>query len=252
MNIFSSFKPFAVKYKPEILMVMGISGMIFSTIWGIKATKTAVRKIDICKQKLKKNKLTIKEVIKETWKLYLPVVISTVISVPCIIVGNRVSNSRNMALAAAYTISEKALDEYREKTREVLGDKKFNKLQEELSSNKVKNTYPNLKDNVTLIGDGDCLFYEEFSGRYFKTNWNKISRAANELNAKALSDLSGVIMLNDWFGILGLDNTVLGDELGWTVTDGKEGIIDISIDSVLTPDNIPCGAIRYNTMPKKV
>ena len=39
--------------------------------------------------------------------------------------------------------------------------------------------------------------------------------------------------------------------LGWTIADGKQGIIDISIDSVLTPDNQPCGSIRYNTRPKK-
>ena len=54
INIFKTLRPFAVKYEPEILMVMGISGMIFSTIWGIKATKTAVKKIDIKKEGIKK------------------------------------------------------------------------------------------------------------------------------------------------------------------------------------------------------
>ena len=126
-NIFKTLKPFLAKYEPEILMAMGISGMIFSTIWSVKATKTAVRKIDIKKEELNKDKLTLQEVVKETWKLYLPVVLSTAISVPCIIAGNRVSNKRNMALAAAYTISETALQEYQDKTKEVLGEKKYEK-----------------------------------------------------------------------------------------------------------------------------
>lgn len=251
-NIFKTLKPFLAKYEPEILMAMGISGMIFSTIWSVKATKTAVRKIDIKKEELNKDKLTLQEVVKETWKLYLPVVLSTAISVPCIIAGNRVSNKRNMALAAAYTISETALQEYQDKTKEVLGEKKYEKIQESISEDKVKKTYQDGITNVTLIGDGDSLFYEELSGRYFKTNWNRISKAANQLNAQALSDLSGVITLNEWFYILGLEGTSLGDELGWTITDGKQGIIDISVDSVLTPDDNPCGAIRYNTTPKKI
>jgi len=67
-----------------------------------------------------------------------------------------------------------------------------------------------------------------------------------------MGDMVGVTTLNDWFYILGLESTELGDELGWSTVDGSGGIIDISIDSVLTPENQPCGSIRYNTRPKKV
>ena len=251
-NLLKTIKPFAVKHEPEILMAMGISGMIFSVIWGVKATEKAVRKIDIKKQELNKSKLTIQEVVKETWKLYLPVVISTCISIPCIIAGNRVSNKRNMALAAMYTVSETALQEYQDKTKELIGDKKYEKIQENLSADKVQKSYQESSNNVVMVGDGESLFFEPMSGRYFKTSWNRISKAANELNADALGSMSGEITLGDWYDILGLPSTSLDNELGWTIADGKQGIIDISIDSVLTPDNIPCGAIRYNTVPKKI
>ena len=60
------------------------------------------------------------------------------------------------------------------------------KIQESISEDKVKKTYQDGITNVTLIGDGDSLFYEELSGRYFKTNWNRISKAANELNAQGI------------------------------------------------------------------
>jgi len=252
-NIFKTLKPFIAKYEPEILMTMGISGMIFSTIWAIKATKIATRRIDILKSKLDKDcKLTSKEILKETWKLYLPVVVSTAVSIPCIIAGNRVSNTRNMALAAAYTLSETALQEYQDKTKEIVGDKKYEKIQESLSSDVIQKTYKDGISNVTLIGDGDSLFYEPLSGRYFKTNWNRIAKAANELNARALSDMSGEIRLGDWYDILGLSATELDNTLGWSIVNGKNGIIDISIDSVITPDNQPCGSIRYNTVPKSI
>jgi len=250
-NVLKTVKPFVAKHEPELLMVMGISGMIFSVAWGIKATGKAIRKIDLRKQELNKDKLTTREVIQTTWKLYLPVVISTAASIPCIVAGNRVSNKRNMALAAAYTMTETALQEYQDKTKEILGEKKYEKLQEQVSEEKVRNTYQEGMKNVTLIGDGESLFYEPLSGRYFKTNWNRISKAANELNADALGSMSGEITLSEWYDILGLPDTELSDERGWTIANGKQGIIDISIDSVISPDNQPCGAIRYNTMPNK-
>ena len=38
-NIFKTIKPFVARHEPEILMTMGISGMIFSVVWGIKANR---------------------------------------------------------------------------------------------------------------------------------------------------------------------------------------------------------------------
>ena len=109
------------------------------------------------KKELKKDKLTLKEVFKETWKLYLPVVISTAVSIPCIITGNRVSNKRNMALAAVYTISETALQEYREKNKrsswkkEKKVRKKFKKPYQKIRSKITKTVL-----QITMIG-GDIL-----------------------------------------------------------------------------------------------
>ncbi|MFU8786314.1 MAG: DUF6353 family protein [Candidatus Izemoplasmataceae bacterium] len=267
-NLLKTFKPILAKYEPEILMTMGISGMLFATIWGVKATIKAQNIVDEKVQDLNKKweeeitlgkkpnellyKLTRKDILKLTWKLYVPVVVGTAVSIPCIVAGNRVSNKRNMALAAAYTLSETALQEYQDKTKEIIGDKKYEKIQESISSDKIQKTYAEGSKNITMIGDGESLFYEPLSGRYFKTNWNRISKAANELNANALGDMAGEITLGEWFDILGLGPTDLDNELGWSLANGKEGIIDISIDSVLTPDDVPCGSIRYNTLPKKI
>jgi hypothetical protein len=250
MNILKVIKPAVVKYESEILLMTGVSGMIFSTIWGIKATNRAVRVIDLKKQELNKKTLTFKEMFQTTWKLYLPVVVSTAVSVPCIILSNKVTNRKNMALATALTLSETALQEHREKTKELLGEKRYNSLQESMSADTVNKSYNSGIQNVTIIGDGDSLFYDSLSGRYFRTNWNRVSKAANELNARALSSLSGYITLGEWYDILGLPSTALDDLLGWRVTDGRDGIIAISFDSVSTPDNQPCGAIRYDNMPK--
>ena len=241
-------KPFVSKHEPEILMSMGIGGMIFSLAWGIKASFRAARAIDKYKETYGKDKLTAKETIKLTWKLYLPTVLSVAASVPCVIMSNKVSNKRYAAIATAYTISEAALQEYKDKTKEIIGEKKTKQIEESISDDRVTKTYSG-GNQVILTGNGDSLFYEPLSGRYFKSNWNDILKAANELNSEAITNMSGQTTLNDWFQKIGLETTEIGETLGWNLMNNSSNLIDISISSHITKDNVPCGAIYYNRQP---
>lgn len=247
-NPFKYIKPFVVKHEPEILMGMGISGLIFSTIWAIRATFKASEAIRNYKESKQIEKITPKETFKLTWRYYWPVAASTLLSVPCIIAGNRVSNKRYAALATVYTISEAALQEYQDTTREIVGDKKAKQIQESVDAKKIEDTYKG-KNQIILTGNGESLFFEPLSGRYFKSNWNDISKAANELNAEALSNMSGQITLNEWFGRLGLEDTEIGDTMGWELDNSPNNLINVEISSHITKDNIPCGAISYRVQP---
>lgn len=247
-NPLTYIKPFVSKHEPEILMSMGIGGMIFSLAWGIKASFKAARAIDKYKETYGKDKLTAKETIKLTWKLYLPTVLSVAASVPCVIMSNKVSNKRYAAIATAYTISEAALQEYKDKTKEIIGEKKTKQIEESISDDRVTKTYSG-GNQVILTGNGDSLFYEPLSGRYFKSNWNDILKAANELNSEAITNMSGQTTLNDWFQKIGLETTEIGEALGWNLMNNSSNLIDISISSHITKDNVPCGAIYYNRQP---
>lgn len=247
-NPLKFIKPFVVKHEPEILMAMGISGLIFSTIWGIRATFKASKAINEYKESKQIDKITPKEAFKLTWKYYWPVAASTVLSVPCIIVGNRVSSKRYTALAAAYTISEAALQEYQDATRQVVGDKKVKQIQETVDAKKIDETYRG-NSQIIITGNGDSLFFEPLSGRYFKSNWNAISKAANELNAEALGSFGGQITLNSWFARLGLEDTSIGYEMGWDLNGDPNNLISLELTSHLSEDNIPVGAISYRKKP---
>ena len=249
-NPFKVIKPFVVKHEPAILTAMGIAGLLFSTVWGIKETFVVSKKIEGYKQEHNLEKLTPKEYFKLSWKHYLPVVLSASMSVPCIICGNHVANKRYTALAAAYTISETALQEYREKTREIVGEKKAQQIQESVNEDVVKNTYTGGKNQIILTNNGESMFYEPLSGRYFKSSWNNIQKAANDLNSKAIGDVAGFVTLNEWFEALGLGPTDIGETLGWSLgAYSPSTLIDISISSHITEDNVPCGAIAYRTNP---
>lgn len=253
INFLSTLKPFMVKHEPELLTGLGITGLIFSTVWGIKATVSAVRAVDKKKKELKVDKLPVKETIKTTWKYYIPVAASVVVSIPCIICSNHIYSKKNAALAAAYTLSETALQQYQDKVTEIVGEKKAQEIHESISSDNVEKTYSSGKNNIVITGDGDSLFYEPLTDRYFKSNWNKIQKVANKLNIQAANDMSGYITLTEWFDELGLPPTDISDELGWSIErHGVGGLIDVTPDAHLTEDNVPCGAIYYINRPEHI
>lgn len=248
-NFLISVNAFRVKHEPEILMSMGLAGLCFSVAWGIKTTVKAVKVCEKRKEELKWDKLPAKEVLKLTWKMYLPVAVSTLASVPCIIAGNRVSSKRNAALAAAYAISETALREYQDKTKEIIGEEKEKEIRTAIAQDKVDKD----KESKEIVFDNDeeQLFYEPLSGRYFKSTWNNIVKAVNELNEEALGSVAGGYYLNDLYERLGLDGTELGAELGWCVpcVGLSFGLLKVRMCTTITKDDKPCGCIEFIIKP---
>lgn len=244
-------KPFIAKHEPEILMGMGISGLIFSTAWAIRATIKATKAIENYKDNKNIDKITFKEGFKLTWKYYWPVAASITVSIPCIIAGNRVSSRKYAALAAAYTISETALQEYQDKTREIVGEKKAKQIQESVDGDRIEKSYKD-SNQIIMIGKGENLFFEPLSGRYFKSSWNDLYAAANELNATAIGSMSGEIRLNEWYDKIGLEPTDMGDEIGWALNGNPKELIKINLSSHLTNDKTPCAAISYERNPIKL
>lgn len=57
------------------------------------------------------------------------------------------------------------------------------------------------------------------SGRYFKSDIEKLKRAANDLSRRMLDE--GYISLNDFYYEIALPETKLGDELAWYFTKKK-------------------------------
>ena len=104
--------------------------------------------------------------------------------------------------------------------------------------------------SVIITGDGDFLIFEEISGRYFKSNWNKVQLACNELVAKALGQVTPCITVSDWLESIGVPTTVYSDNIGWPIYKGNNHRLYISASSALTDDNQPCISIHYENLPE--
>ena len=242
------------KYSPEILTGLGIAGMLTTTVLAVKATPKALRLIDEEKDRQNQendldglppiSKLKPLDMVKVTWKCYIPAVITCVSSTACLIGASSTHAKRNAVLATAYKLSETALAEYREKVIETIGEKKEKTIKEKLHKEHVEQN-PASKNEVIITGKGDTLCYDYDTGRYFKSDIEKIKKAVNELNHKMLYEY--YISVNDFYEKIGLSGTKTGSRMGWNT---DMGLLDLHFSSQLSDDGTPCLVIEFNNPPK--
>lgn len=233
------------KHSPEILLTLGITGMLTSTVLAVKATPRALECIEDKKHELHKDKLTIGETIKATWKCYIPAVLTGTTSIACLVESSSVQAKRTAALATAYKVSETALTEYKEKVVKTLGEKKEKHIREEIAGDKVEKM-PVKESTVYMTGGGATTFLDPLSERHFLSDINTVKKAQNDLNERMLKDIFGYVSVNDFYDELGLPRTSIGDELGWCVTKGK---IDIDFSSRID-DGKPVIVLDYRVAPR--
>lgn len=231
-------------YSPEILIGIGISGMIYSTVLAVQSTPKAMMLIKEKKKKLKKDKLKPIETFKAAFKCYIPSTTITVISVGCIIAASNINHKRNAALATAYSLSESALKLYQEKVIETIGEKKEQQIKDEVAKEQIARN-PVTKNEVIITSGGNTLCYDCLSGRYFKSDIEKLRKAVNELNHMMLSDMSA--SLNDYYDLIGLASIPTGDRLGWNA---NNALVELAFSTQLADDGVPCLVVDFQSRPQ--
>lgn len=245
VNFIKSARTSIVKHSPEILTGIGIAGMITTTVLAVKATPKALILLEEAKQEERKDKLTAIETVKAAWKPYIPAAVTGVLSVSCLIGASSVSARRNAALATAYKLSETALTEYREQVVETIGEKKEQTIREKVNQKQLDKN-PVSTSEVFITGDGETLFLEPLSQRYFKSDIERVRKTENILNKRMLHDFIGTVSLNEYYDELGLDHTDIGDVMGWNT----EHLIDLDITPGMTPNGKPCLVVGHYNAPK--
>ena len=110
------------KNSPYILTGLGCAGVLATSIFTGKAVLMADQYLR--QEGIDPKDLATSELIRETWRFFIPPIVMGGVSIGCIIGSNAVSTSRNASLAALYSLSETALQEYKNKVAEELGKNK--------------------------------------------------------------------------------------------------------------------------------
>lgn len=242
--IMKSLRVAMSKHSPEILTGIGIAGMIATTVMAVKATPKAIMLVNEreCHEHIEQ--LPKKEVIKTCWKCYIPAAVTGVASITCLIGASSVNMKRNAALATAYTISETALREYKEKVVETIGEKKEQAVRDAVAKERVEKHHPAHSNEIIITGDGETVCFDLYTSRTFKSDIEKVKRAINELNSQMLDE--GYVTLNDFYYALGLPNAYVGDLLGWNYN--KDGLVKLNPSSQLD-NGVPCLVVDFYTPP---
>ena len=235
-------------HSTTILTGVGVGGTVATAVLSSRASFKAARLIDEEKRiiniavedNLDPVTLSKTEIVKLTWMLFLPPVAAGVTTITAIVVANRISSTKIAALAVAGGISERALQEYKEKVVEKLGERQNQKIHDEVAQARVDNNPPG---EVIVTGNGEVLCYDMLTGRYFHSTVESIKAAENKTNHDMLNQMG--VSLAEFHDHVGLPGTPYTDSVGWQGPD----LIKVIFSTTMSPDQRPCIAIDFDRPP---
>lgn len=243
MNISTIFNNAVKAFKsnsPEIFTGLGIAGVLSTSYLVGKASFKAAEMLEP-----EALDLPNKEKVKIIWKCYIPAGISGSLTIAAIFGASKVSGRRTAAAVTAYSITERAFSEYKEKVVEQIGKGKEQKIRDELAQDRVTQTPPSSRE-VVILGKGNVLCCELFTRRYFRSDMETLRRAQNDINAKIINEL--YVTLDEFYDLLGLSFTSVSSNIGWD----SNRLMELSFSTVLSDEGEPCLAFDYNyTKPLK-
>lgn len=193
-------------------------------------------------------KAVIMETVKEVAKEALPVAIMTTATGACIIGSQKASSKKIAILSAGYAMAEKSVKEINSKMTEVLGENKARSIKDAIVGDNIKKDGVVPENQIIITGQGDVLCKDLYSGRYFRSNAEKIRQVIAELSADCRNEM--YVDLNDLYSLLGLPSIPMGNDFGWNVDDLVRGSLPITISAQLSENGEPCLCLDYDVTPR--
>lgn len=267
-KIIGKIKFETIKYSPEILVSVGVVGLVASTVMACKATLKVDEVIEKADEK-KRKIVTVKEEVDngllkysqeysdkdykrdltivyaqtglDFVKLYAPSVLIGIVSITCMLTSNNILRRRNLALAAAYETISKGYKQYRSRLIEKFGEDVDKELKYGLKTKQIEETVidekgktKKVKKEIQVI-DGNG--YSEYA-RFFDDGcigWDKNSEynllflKNQQCHANDLLKLNGHLFLNEVYDMLGIPRSQAGQIVGW-IYDEKNHDTDNFVD----------------------
>lgn len=241
---------FTTDNSPAILTAVGVVGVLTTAYFTGDATIKAVRLLDDEKAQRELDARTGArphgvitfdklEVVKLVWKLYIPPVGTGILTVAAIISSNHISSKRTTAIAAAYSLSERGWQEYKEKVVERLGEKKEQSIRDEVAQDQVTKAGM----NAIWIAEDMSRCLEAYTSRPFSSTMEAIRRAENDVNKEILD--FGYASLSFFYDALDIPHTSFSDDVGWN----SDNMLEVKKSAVVAEDGKPVLVITYNPDP---
>lgn len=251
------------KHSPEILIIVGVVGVVASTVMACKATTKLSGILEDTSEKLDKiheciedegmsEEYTVEDSKKDTAlvyiqtgvqiaKLYAPAVTIGVLSLSSIVVSNNILRQRNVALAAAYATVDKSFKDYRSRVVERFGKEVDHQLKHNIKAveiqevvkdeNGEEKTVTKTIDTVNMSEYSDYARFFEQGSPYWEKDpeYNLMFLKTQQAYANDKLKVNGRLFLNEVYDMLGIPKTKAGQVVGW-IYDPKNPVGDNYVD----------------------
>ena len=237
-SLANAFK-YTDKNRASLYSGVAIIGTIGTAYLAAKATAKAIEVINNHKETNEEPEETldkIKEYAPLVWRFYIPAAFSAAATITAIGWSNSVNGRKTAAAVSAYTLTEKAFSEYKEKVVEEIGVKKEQNIRDQIVEEKLKD----FSDSLILPGSGDVLCCEMYTRRYFMSDMETLRKAQNDINMEILDQY--YVTLDYFYSLINLSTTSHSGELGWD----SDRLLELEFSTTLTENGKPCLTFCYN------
>jgi len=234
----------AQKASPEVLLGVGIVGMVGSTVLACRATLKMDTVLDEAKSKLETARTLEHAEYSEAdrrrdisliqfqtgvkiVRMYMPAVIVGGISIYALTSSHSILTKRNVALTAAYTALEKGFNEYRERVVEKYGEEQDRDFRYGTQQVEVVDEITGKKRIAKRVGPGQPSIYARFFDPY-STSWkkepeyNRVFLHCQQNYANDMLRARGHVFLNEVYDMLGIPRSQAGAVVGWILSQNGE------------------------------
>lgn len=232
---------FLKRNSSTILTVVGVGGVVATSILSVKATPKAMKLLEEAKNN-KGDELTVLETIKAAWKPYIPAAIAGMSTIGCIIGINYISTKQQASLVSAYMLLDSTFKEYRNKTAALYGEDADTIIRNEVIKAKIGDVEPS---------ENKLLFFDYWSMRYFQMTMDEVLQAESEF-LEAFRH-RGYACLNEYYEVLGLPHVDFGYQQGWFDIESNDPYncneLEFVYERTLIGNDVECWIVSTNNPP---
>lgn len=285
-----TFKKVGFKVKknsPELLIGVGIVGVVASTVMACKATtklnevlketEEQVQQIHEATTDIKLSGKYSEEDAKKDLvivyvqtgvklaKLYAPAVLVGGLSLASILASHKILRTRNVAIAAAYKAVDKGFKEYRSRVVERFGEAIDKELKYNIKAREIDNITVDekgkekIEKEIVQVSEYDPEKYSEFAKFFDVGNpyWEKDAEynlmflRNQEKYANDKLQANGYLFLNEVYDMLGIPKTKAGQVVGW-IYDEKNPVGDNYVSFGIYDINKPANRNFVNGIERTI
>lgn len=249
VNVYNGVKGKVEKHSPEILMGVGVVGVVTGTVMACRATlklNDILEEAQETRDKIKEvasnpnyeDKYTEEDAKKDLTinyiqtgvkvaKLYAPAVVVGVAGVGCVLASHDIMKKRNVALSAAYLTVDKSFKEYKQRVVDRFGEEVEKEIRYGIKAEEIVETVTDEEGNETTVTETvntmNPTLYSDYA-RFFDAaspfwqndpEYNLMFLKAQQQYANDLLRAKGRLFLNDVYEMLGLEKSKAGQIVGW-------------------------------------